>query len=98
MRILFLGAGGRVGSALVPRLTEAGYEVTGIERGTEWTPEGHDAAIDFTTPDAVRGDVERCLAAGVPCVVGTTGLGREELDRLGEPVPGHMAAVAGEQR
>jgi 4-hydroxy-tetrahydrodipicolinate reductase len=47
---------------------------------------GHDAAIDFTRPDAVRANVERCLGARVPCVVGTTGLGEpalEEFDRLG---------------
>ena len=41
-------------------------------------PDGHDAAIDFTRPDAVRANVERCVAAGVPCVVGTTGLGDDD--------------------
>jgi 4-hydroxy-tetrahydrodipicolinate reductase len=79
VRILVLGAGGRVGSALAPRLAEAGHEVAGVERGTDWSPEGHEAAIDFTTPEAVRGNVERCLAAGIPCVVGTTGLGDADL-------------------
>ena len=86
MRVLLLGAGGKVGSALAPRLAEAGHEVTGVGRGASWDPRGHDAAVDFTRPDAVRAGVERCLGAGVPCVVGTTGLGPDDLaafDALG---------------
>ncbi len=39
-------------------------------------------AIDFTRPDAVRANVERCLAAGVPTVVGTTGLSDDDLASL----------------
>jgi 4-hydroxy-tetrahydrodipicolinate reductase len=79
VRILLLGAGGKVGSALAPRLAEAGHEVTGAGRGGSWAPDGFDAAVDFTRPDAVRANVERCLGARVPCVVGTTGLGPDEL-------------------
>jgi 4-hydroxy-tetrahydrodipicolinate reductase len=40
-----------------------------------------EAMVDFTTPDAVGGNVERALEAGVPCVVGTTGA---DLAPLGE--------------
>jgi 4-hydroxy-tetrahydrodipicolinate reductase len=79
VRVLLLGAGGKVGSALAPRLAEAGHEVIRARRGESWEPDGHDAAVDFTRPDAVRANVERCLGAGVPCVVGTTGLGPAEL-------------------
>jgi 4-hydroxy-tetrahydrodipicolinate reductase len=60
--------------------------VTEAGRGESWEPDGHDAAVDFTRPDAVRANVERCLGGGVPCVVGTTGLGPAELaafDALG---------------
>jgi 4-hydroxy-tetrahydrodipicolinate reductase len=35
--------------------------------------QGSDVAIDFTVADAVRRNVEACLAAGVPLVEGTTG-------------------------
>jgi 4-hydroxy-tetrahydrodipicolinate reductase len=86
VRILLLGAGGKVGSALAPRLREAGHEVTGAGRGESWEPGDHDAAVDFSRPDAVRNNVERCLGSGLPCVVGTTGLGPDELaafDALG---------------
>ena len=79
MKVLLLGAGGKVGSALGPRLVEAGHEVTAAGRGESWEPGGHEAAVDFTRADAGRGNVERCLGAGVPCVVGTTGLGPADL-------------------
>jgi 4-hydroxy-tetrahydrodipicolinate reductase len=32
-----------------------------------------DVAVDFTTPEAVMATLERCIAGGVHCVVGTTG-------------------------
>ena len=79
MKILLLGAGGKVGAALAPRLAEAGHEVTPAGSDAKWDPAGYDAAVDFTTPTAVRASVERCLRAAVPTVVGTTGLGPEDL-------------------
>ncbi len=79
MKVLLLGGGGKVGSALRPRLTEAGHQVTAVGSGDDWDPGGHDAAVDFTVAAAVRANVERCLSAGVPTVVGTTGLGAGDL-------------------
>ena len=79
MKVLLLGAGGKVGTALAPRLSEAAHEVTAVGSGGAWDPAGHDAAVDFTRPDAVGANVERCLSAGVATVVGTTGLSAEEL-------------------
>ena len=84
MRILLLGARGKVGSVLGPALERAGHAVTPAGRDDDPDPAGHDAAIDFTRPDAVAGNVARCLAAPVPCVVGTTGLSDADLDRLGD--------------
>jgi 4-hydroxy-tetrahydrodipicolinate reductase len=45
---------------------------------------GVDVAIDFTTAEAVRRNVEACVAAGVPLVEGTTGWNeqRSEIERL----------------
>lgn len=79
MRVLLLGAGGKVGAALGPRLTESGHEVTPVGRDDDWDTSGHDAAVDFTRPDAARANVERCLAAGLATVVGTTGLTADDL-------------------
>ena len=84
MKVLLLGAGGKVGTVLAPRLAAAGHDVTPVGRGEAWEPDGHDAAVDFTIPEAVRGNVERCLAAGVPAVVGTTGLGPADLAAFDE--------------
>jgi 4-hydroxy-tetrahydrodipicolinate reductase len=79
VKILFYGAEGKVGMAIVPRLVEAGHEVTPLCSGKEARRDGHDAAIDFTQPAAVRKNVEGCLQAGIPCVVGTTGMGPADL-------------------
>lgn len=82
MKILLFGAGGKVGAVLGPKLEEAGHEVTRIGRGEARDVAGHDAAIDFTLPDAVSANIEGALSAGVPCIVGTTGLGAEDLERF----------------
>ena len=65
MKVALLGAGGKVGSVLAPALEAAGHELVDLEHA--------DVLVDFTTPEAVTANVERALAAGVPCVVGTTG-------------------------
>ncbi|MGH3110067.1 MAG: 4-hydroxy-tetrahydrodipicolinate reductase [Gaiellaceae bacterium] len=69
MKIAILGAGGKVGSVLGPALEAAGHETVDGREGLG----GCDAAVDFTRPDAVEANVERCLAAGIPVVIGTTG-------------------------
>ena len=69
-----------MGSALAPRLGEAGHDVTPVSSRDAWNPAGQEAAVDFTEPGAVHANVERCLAASVPAVVGTTGLGPDDLE------------------
>ena len=66
MKILLNGRGGRVGSALVPALEDAGHVLVD-------SLDDADAMVDFTRPDAVLENVRAAAAAGVPCVVGTTG-------------------------
>ncbi len=85
MNIVLFGRDGKVGSALGPRLVEAGHAVTGVELGEHVEPAGFDAAVDFTAPAAVRDNAVACLTAGVPCLIGTTGVtddGLAELDRV----------------
>jgi len=77
VRIAVFGARGKVGSILAPALEAAGHDVVD---GRTSGPDGCDAAVDFTRPDAVAGTVERCLAAGVPVVIGTTGFDTEAVD------------------
>ncbi|MGN6797251.1 MAG: 4-hydroxy-tetrahydrodipicolinate reductase [Gaiellaceae bacterium] len=77
MNVLLNGRGGKVGSAVGPGLEGAGHTlVDSLD----------DAAVmvDFTRPDAVAANVRAAVAAGVPCVVGTTGWDVEEF--RGAPV------------
>jgi 4-hydroxy-tetrahydrodipicolinate reductase len=77
VKIALFGIGGKVGSVLEAALESAGHEVVdGKSAGLE----GCDAAVDFTQPDAVQGNVERCVSAGVPVVIGTSGFDREAVD------------------
>lgn len=72
MKVIVFGYEGKVGAAMAAGLTRAGHDVLGVEIG-DAVPEGADAAVDFTQPDAAVGNIERCLELGVPVVVGTTG-------------------------
>jgi 4-hydroxy-tetrahydrodipicolinate reductase len=47
-----------------------------------------EVVVDFTTPDAAPGNVAACLAAGVHCVVGTTGFDLEALREAAEAAAG----------
>lgn len=85
MNVVLFGREGKVGSVLGPALRAAGHEVTGVEVGEDVELAGHAAAVDFTAPDAVLANARRTLEAGVPCLIGTSGLadpGRAELDAL----------------
>jgi 4-hydroxy-tetrahydrodipicolinate reductase len=73
VRVLLNGARGKVGVVLGPALEAAGHELVGSEQEAE-------AMVDFTVPGAVVANVLRALAAGVPCVVGTSGWEPDEVD------------------
>jgi 4-hydroxy-tetrahydrodipicolinate reductase len=70
VKVALFGAEGKVGSVLGPALREAGHEVVDAR---ETGIGGCDVAVDFTLADAVRVNVERCLEAGIPVVIGTSG-------------------------
>ena len=78
MKVCLFGAGGKVGSALRPALEGAGHTVVD---GRAEGPAGCDVAVDFTRPDAVAGNVARCLEHALPVVIGTTGFDTDDVDR-----------------
>ena len=82
MRVLLFGREGKVGSVLMRALAAAGHDIVGIEVGEPVDAAGFDAAVDFTAPAAVHGNAVTTLSAGVPCVIGTTGLTDEALSEL----------------
>ena len=69
---------------LLPALEAEGHEVIPVGRENRIEIAGADVAINFTRPDAVFTTVRMCLEQDVPCIVGTTGLGPEELKHLGD--------------
>jgi 4-hydroxy-tetrahydrodipicolinate reductase len=77
VRVAVFGVAGKVGSLLVPALEAEGHDVVDARAAG---PEGCAAGIDFSRPDAVAENVGRCLAAGVPVVIGTTGFDFDAVD------------------
>ena len=68
--------------AEVVRAVEAAADlqlVAAIDDGDERDLSTADVAVDFTHPDAVMGNLEACVQAGVHAVVGTTGFDEARL-------------------
>jgi 4-hydroxy-tetrahydrodipicolinate reductase len=74
MRIVLNGRGGKVGSVLGPALEAEGHELVDRLGDAE-------AMVDFTRPDAVVGNVEAAVEAGVRSVVGTSGADLTDVGR-----------------
>ena len=102
LRVAVFGAAGRLGRVVAAAL-EADPRTELVARLGRDTPRsvlsesGAQVAVDVTAPDAVLADVEACLATGVHVVVGTSGLGPDQLaaveDRLaGRPGLGVLVA------
>lgn len=81
MRLALFGRGA-MGQAVAERARAAGHQVGAVftsadaPRGVEELTarlRGHDAAIDFSTADAVLAHATACAGAGVPLVEGATG-------------------------
>jgi 4-hydroxy-tetrahydrodipicolinate reductase len=64
---------GKVAAVIGPALQAAGHELVGAEADAE-------AMVDFTAPAVAETNVRRALAAGLPCVVGTTGWDVQAVD------------------
>jgi 4-hydroxy-tetrahydrodipicolinate reductase len=74
VKVVLNGRGGKVGSVLGPALEAAGHELVDLDEA--------EAMVDFTSPEAVVGNVTAALEADVPCVVGTTGWDTAAVDGL----------------
>ncbi len=84
IRVAVLGARGRMGQEVVRAVESADDLVlaASYDDGDELDLAGVDVAVDFTTPDAVMGNLRACLDAGVSAVVGTTGFDDARLTEL----------------
>ena len=77
-RIGIIGNEGRMGKALGEAIAAAGETLAGgIDRGGD--PAGlasaSDVLVDFSSPEALEANLEAAMAAGIPILIGTTGLG-----------------------
>ncbi|WP_067732450.1 4-hydroxy-tetrahydrodipicolinate reductase [Novosphingobium naphthalenivorans] len=76
-RIGIIGSAGRMGQAIAIALADAGEDLAG---GTDKNGDvaamaaQADVLIDFSSPAALEANLEAAAAAGVPIVIGTTGL------------------------
>lgn len=87
IRVGVLGARGRMGSEVV-RAVDAAKDmevVAAIDADdplSALTDAGVQVVVDFTHPDVVMGNLEFCVAAGIHCVVGTSGFDQPKLDAV----------------
>jgi len=83
-RVAVIGAKGRMGSEVVRAVDGAeDLELTGaFDVGDDLHLTGAEVAVDFTHPDAVMGNLRRCIDAGTHVVVGTTGFDDVRLDQV----------------
>ena len=66
VRIALFAPDGRMGKAIQAAIADdLGFELEN-DRG--------DVIVDFSAPDALRASLDRAISAGVPLVIGTTGL------------------------
>ena len=84
LRVAVLGAAGRMGSTAVQAVTAADdlELVAAVRRGDDLgalVEARADVMVDLTTPDSVMASLEFAIAAGIHCVVGTTGFDEARL-------------------
>ncbi|MEZ5693398.1 MAG: 4-hydroxy-tetrahydrodipicolinate reductase [Altererythrobacter sp.] len=76
-RIGIIGSEGRMGHALAAAVADAGHELAGgIDKGGDVASlaDRSDALVDFSAPAALDGNLHAAIGAGIPILVGTTGL------------------------
>lgn len=76
-RIGIIGSAGRMGTALAEAIAAAGaVHAGGVDQGGDLAAlaAASDVLVDFSSPAALEGNLAAAMAAGVPIVVGTTGL------------------------
>lgn len=76
-RIGIIGSEGRMGRALVEAIAAAGADLSGgIDKGGDSAKlaSGSDVLVDFSSPHALEANLDAAMTAGVPIVIGTTGL------------------------
>jgi len=84
VQVAVLGAKGRMGATVCDAIRDAAdlELVASLDVGddlTQLVASGAQVVVDFTTPDAVMGNLEFCVTHGLHIVVGTTGFDASRL-------------------
>ena len=83
VRINLFAPNGRMGQAIAATVAETeGFEIA----------DDADVLIDFSAPDALQSSLDRAVAAGIPILIGTTGLG-PDADKLIEAAGEKIAVL-----
>lgn len=89
-KVLVCGARGRMGQEVVRAVAGSAFaEVAAeVDQGDDLAEAidrtRPDVIVDFTVPSVVKANVVTALNAGVPVIVGTTGLTSTDRDEIGE--------------
>ncbi len=92
-RIGIIGGAGRMGQALARAIAAAGHEVSGAaDKGDDvaGVADASDALVDFSAPVALATNLHAAIGAGVPILIGTTGLAEEHhlaIDNAARAIP-----------
>lgn len=75
IRISLTAPNGRMGKAIAAAAAESGVAID---------PDGGDVLVDFSAPAALKDSLERAVSAGIPILVGTTGLDQDADRQIAE--------------
>jgi len=81
-----IGHKGRMGKALSQAIEEAGHALrVGVEIGGDAAVVAQcDVIVDFSAPGALAGNLAAAKSAGIPILIGTTGLESEQFEAIEE--------------
>jgi 4-hydroxy-tetrahydrodipicolinate reductase len=77
MKIGIIGSAGRMGQALVDAIAADGHaHAGGVDKDGDVAAliAASDIVVDFSSPNGLEANLDACVAAGKPIVIGTTGL------------------------
>ncbi|OBX18770.1 4-hydroxy-tetrahydrodipicolinate reductase [Erythrobacter sp. QSSC1-22B] len=76
-RIGIVGSEGRMGQAIAAIMPELGHELAGgVDKGGDVArlADASDVLLDFSSPGSLEANLHAAIGAGIPLVIGTTGL------------------------
>jgi 4-hydroxy-tetrahydrodipicolinate reductase len=92
-RIGIIGSEGRMGHALAQAISAAGHVCSGgVDKGSDVArlADASEVLLDFSAPVALQANLHAAIGAGIPILIGTTGLSEDhllEIDHAARAIP-----------